>query len=498
MKISKIILKNFKFFKELSLDVNEKNILLFGENGSGKSSLYYALHTICKIFFSKDIKANKYYPKKLDIKESNNLCNQHTGANSTIELDFSDDQKIKQYIANENTDVENIERDNIFDENIHFLNHNKLLDIFSKDNFYYTIKEYFFEKFILFGKLKQQEGLFNEPKNTGLDTQNLNNELKKCLRWIQFLINFRLKHIFKENLRVSFDFEPYMSDLDETGKKNLKNPNINIKVNNHNDFRFRINEARVKLISLLFVFTLIEHNKKKIKNTAPNLLVMDDILLSIDMHNRTQIIDYIFDKMKDFQIFIFTHDIFFFNLIKKRVKCRMLKSSYYNYIAYDYNNFGEIYKEDDSYLDKAKKHLDNNQLDECGNNIRKEMEKLIRTISYEFDIGKRFNLFESIESFLKLKHMEIYQNPHDTINKIINILEEHIEDKYKISKISSCIQKRTKKELKTLIKILKDFQWYRDLIGNASSHANILQKYKKEFQNAIDCLDKFKKEIKID
>jgi predicted ATPase len=44
--ISKIILKNIKFFHDETIKIN-KNILFYGENGSGKSSLYWAL----KIYF---------------------------------------------------------------------------------------------------------------------------------------------------------------------------------------------------------------------------------------------------------------------------------------------------------------------------------------------------------------------------------------------------------------------------------------------------------------
>lgn len=40
-RIDKIEVKNFKFFKDaFSLKVNRKNLLLYGENGSGKSSIY--------------------------------------------------------------------------------------------------------------------------------------------------------------------------------------------------------------------------------------------------------------------------------------------------------------------------------------------------------------------------------------------------------------------------------------------------------------------------
>ena len=44
MKIKNIKLKNYRaFYGEYNIDVDGKNLLIYGENGSGKSSLYYAL-----------------------------------------------------------------------------------------------------------------------------------------------------------------------------------------------------------------------------------------------------------------------------------------------------------------------------------------------------------------------------------------------------------------------------------------------------------------------
>lgn len=46
--ISKIIIDGFKAFpNSFTLDLEDgKNLLMYGENGSGKSSIYYALHSL--------------------------------------------------------------------------------------------------------------------------------------------------------------------------------------------------------------------------------------------------------------------------------------------------------------------------------------------------------------------------------------------------------------------------------------------------------------------
>lgn len=64
-KINKLTLSNFKFFgKEETIELNGNHLLLYGENGSGKSSIYWALYTL----FSN----NNYY----DLKKLNALDKQ--------------------------------------------------------------------------------------------------------------------------------------------------------------------------------------------------------------------------------------------------------------------------------------------------------------------------------------------------------------------------------------------------------------------------------------
>lgn len=51
MKIKKIELKNFKFHKNLDFEIHKQNCLIYGENGTGKSSIYEALYSVFKIYF---------------------------------------------------------------------------------------------------------------------------------------------------------------------------------------------------------------------------------------------------------------------------------------------------------------------------------------------------------------------------------------------------------------------------------------------------------------
>lgn len=55
-KISQILLSNFKFFnKEEVIDINNNHLLLYGENGSGKSSLFWGIYTLLEASFKQPI-----------------------------------------------------------------------------------------------------------------------------------------------------------------------------------------------------------------------------------------------------------------------------------------------------------------------------------------------------------------------------------------------------------------------------------------------------------
>src|SRR5215831_21370128 len=43
--LHRIEIKNFKAFRDFTLDIEGRHLLVYGPNGSGKSSLYWALYT---------------------------------------------------------------------------------------------------------------------------------------------------------------------------------------------------------------------------------------------------------------------------------------------------------------------------------------------------------------------------------------------------------------------------------------------------------------------
>jgi AAA15 family ATPase/GTPase len=61
-KIDKIRIKNFKAFSELQeFDLKGKNLLVYENNGSGKSSLYWALYTLLQSSEKTVDRINNYF-----------------------------------------------------------------------------------------------------------------------------------------------------------------------------------------------------------------------------------------------------------------------------------------------------------------------------------------------------------------------------------------------------------------------------------------------------
>ena len=55
MRLHKVSLENYRFFENQEFDFKGKNVLLYGENGSGKSSLFYALNKFFQYYKNPNI-----------------------------------------------------------------------------------------------------------------------------------------------------------------------------------------------------------------------------------------------------------------------------------------------------------------------------------------------------------------------------------------------------------------------------------------------------------
>lgn len=81
-----------------------------------------------------------------------------------------------------------------------------------------------------------------------------------------------------------------------------------------------LNEAKLTGIALSIRFAVLETKPTSIDS---KLIALDDLLVSLDMSHREPIIDLLIGRyMNDYQLFVFTHNLSFFSMLRKKLEQR--------------------------------------------------------------------------------------------------------------------------------------------------------------------------------
>jgi len=377
MRIKQVDIKNFKFHHSLPFDIKAQNCLIYGENGTGKSSIYEALYS------------NFYYYKNTNI--ANDIFDivgtfQHRdySENTEVNILFNNQKEINRE-NNEVTDSELLEN-----QTIYFANERLLREI-TEEDFYTLIQNSLKEHFPLLNNLHRiyldwmRE--LNKPNNKKTSSETIEEriELDKQFKtqFFEYIPLTEINSIIKNDLNEKFQIEFNIGDSKIENKK-LIYPTIQIKVkdiDDRGDFQNHFNEAKLKLIGIAIYFALA---KKYEVDSDLKLLVLDDFLTSLDMANRKLIIQYILENFGEYQKIILTHNIQFYNLIVKILKSRKNDDNKEELEDWDIKNIflteennnliANIYNIDENYLKQAKIELKKGgfqNLKSSGNFLRK-------------------------------------------------------------------------------------------------------------------------------
>lgn len=425
-KISKLTLKNFKFFYgEVPINFERKNVLLYGENGSGKSSIYWALYTFLQsVFKTEPAQVTKYF----DIRHNQNLVNRFArdNAESAIVVEFEDESQsvTKKQISlrTNNTKVGGLVIN--CNQSSDFLNYkllSKLYDFSNKNQIdLFSLFERDILMFINFDlEFKHIDGTVQnknasdwwqymkpgmEPRPRMHDPEyqiftenitNFNAEFKKYLFKIIEGANDYVQKDFKQPFKLKLQYVDGTYDAflnDGTTKRNhiTVPPQIILTVEYLHDKLAELkkdiqrpqsflNEARLTTIALSLRFAMLD---EKYIEVAPKILVLDDLLISLDMSNRDIVLELIINKFQKYQIIMMTHDRAFFNLMKKRIeldKCSddwSVKEIYH--AEHDHGIPYPFIPDDKDYIDQAEKYLKEFDYPASANYLRKETERLLK------------------------------------------------------------------------------------------------------------------------
>ena len=489
MKIKKIQLQNFKFHNNLEFEINKNNCLIYGENGSGKSSIYWGLYSIFKTYF----RNNKFEFEKFKNNNSSDLSISVNIDNFTLKIPN------EEYLLPESIAITN-------SKTIYFANQDLLdLIINGDDNFYTTItknlKKYF-------TKLNNFNNKYDDI-NHSIETNNLeekvrekiavDEEYKKYLVELLKIITQILTIELKENYVVELEFTEGASD---TATLKFTNPTIVLSIDEQNNLKLYFNEAKLKLTSIAIYFAMIKLEEKDTNNFK--LLVLDDFLTSLDMANRKYILEYIFKEFEYYQKIILTHNLQFYNLIidwlkiEKQEKKWDIKNIYTREIDADHSE-SIIYNINSSYIDEAQIKLDNNELQTCGNLIRKEFERIIHELEKRMQLGVKENTDTIVSLIINDKPIyknqnEIFNTIKSTINYCKNINDDDEKLKQKLTSLSNDLAKNTINHNPHLKSILKNILFYKKIVLNESSHDNPdAEIYRKEYKNSITVIRELNK-----
>lgn len=415
-KINEIIINGFKAFPSMyKLELKGKHLLMYGENGSGKSSIYYALHCLFNSYRKPDM-GKKYF----DINNPQNLINknfipQNAGDKPHVAVNW--------YDGNRNPFISTISDngcqafDRLAELDTYFINHQLLFSFFNFTNskdinlfpvFQREILPYIFITDVgTYMSLMYEEIIRDSSKLSNKNSsKNINSKIKIfniCLEKVIGDINLNASDIynsyFKEEgdpslsiilsypevnpqpdvllngFRLKWDYPLVVNpvgNLVKAPNKSIIKPIISLSIiqdgNPINKPHVYFNEAKLTAIALAVRFALLNIEKP----ADGRFLALDDMLISLDMSNRAKVVDFLLKISDKYKIYLFTHDKMFFEYFKHKTK-KNQDAWVYKEIYMDYDKTPYIRNSED-YLGQAEHYIKQHEYEIAGNFLRKEAE----------------------------------------------------------------------------------------------------------------------------
>lgn len=570
-RIKELRMQNFKAFqKEEVFDFGKKgkNVLVYGNNGSGKSSFFWALYTLLQSSGKTDDGVKKYFK---------NYVTSNTDTHQTLKnvfMDEAEDSYIKLTSINTETgkeDVYTISHDTIntnkdADPIIQELNlasdfiNYKLLHNFYRGSHREVVNLWpVFERdifpFLADGTKNWLEDIIKKPTldiprtpkgyavssgkrmryEEGLTA--LNTKIQDLLTEIQTNTNAFIKDEFfngEDVIRVSLTFKDkfkfdnvrhnlWGKDRDGHRHDQLK---INLSVDIYDASKTPpwtpiervqsfLNEAQLTRIAIGIRIGALR--TRPLQEAKFKVLVLDDMLISLDLSNRMDVVRIILNKEKKeslkffdgFQKFILTHDKGFFNLIRRNTDEE--DWVYYNFSKDESDNSAPKIKPDLTPLQKAVRYFEEEELGNCGNELRKEAEAILtsyldpemKKLGKEFEglsqkLDKAFNILinERLQKFKQSFLSEL------DLNKLKKLKADYQadgslseEDKSNLDRLKTrmfdfLIEFNEKKNQKELL--IKDTKEILERVMNSASHHGENPLYRAELNEAIEKMKELK------
>lgn len=380
-KIDTLQIHNFKFFNEQEpIKLDGKHLLLYGENGSGKSSIYWALYTLFEASLKKDKAAiEKYFSHHTAHEQS--LINIHSKSipatanvpehyDSFIKVTTKEDPALEYKVSFLDTAI----KDDLVAREVNqasdfisykvlykfqdFWNGEKmdLANIFighilsyinfpSKDLIRDGAIKSFTNASEMYEEIKRGPGTTTSTgknKDKIIQVHRSSEEYKKFVPFAKHF-NDELKDLIDfinanaptmlKQLGYNIDFVLHFKEL-KYRKADVNyefkpfkiefviTSYLGAKLNINRPQSF-LNEAKITAIAIAIRLTIL---RRRINSQAGDILkfiVFDDVMISLDMNNRDRLIDFLLDPAnkfsEDYQLLFLTHDKSFFDFVIHKI-----------------------------------------------------------------------------------------------------------------------------------------------------------------------------------
>lgn len=442
-KIHNIRLTNFKFFfGEHNLRLDGKHALIYGENGSGKSSIFWALHCFLHSTLKPNVESvQKYFVPISQNEESIRNRYAHDGKNSGVAITLKHEDPHR--FADINAEVSNTTVNTQTNETIKMMTlSSELINYKAIYNMYLATNKNSIDLFSYFEKnlmefIDFDNGLTTYddktisgnslewwryiqkgfvPYTTMQDPKYIkfqghvklfNEKLSDYLQLITKATNKCLNEDFKEDFTIRYKYTECLyngfkigDDQKPHGRtRSTTKPKIELIVELPGLYgkaavvarpQSYLNEARLSAIAIATRFAIL---KERYIMDAPKIMVLDDLLLSLDMGNRMSILSILLKKFStDYQLIILTHDKLFFESILEHLTEKE-KSNWRIYEMFEkYSDSKKVpliqpYKSSlskaYSYFQGVGSYIDYNA---CGNNQRVAIEGILKEQIKEYSL----------------------------------------------------------------------------------------------------------------
>lgn len=418
MKIKSIIINKYKSFqKEETIPVECKNLFIYGENGAGKSSFYYAL----KDFFQSSV-------EPIQMSRLRNMFLDDGLHDCSIEVEFEggtknvlnettkdteipsiiDANRLKSFITYKHLlAVHNIKIDkkiNVFDLLVNGILKHYKSSITGGVELGELWNDVVTESKIPYGKgktfhYKRQKKASVERKairfNAVLNALFLKPEEGETnLNYLAPSVNPILQKFIPE---IVIDFKRNTIQVDDFGRISEAKILLEIAFNgvniDNNNPQFTLNEAKLSAIAISIFLGTIKKQSPFSADIKP--LFLDDILIGLDNSNRLKLLKVLKEDFPDFQVFITTYDRHWYEVAKQN----LIDWKFIEF--YKGANGPEINTHIKTYIEKARIYFKAYDYPECANNLRKECERLFKDKLLE-----TYTFGEGIKSYVKPLKLE--------------------------------------------------------------------------------------------